>query len=226
MVRETLKIFIVIALVVTAGCSQIQERRRPNVVVDPEVWNFGTIERGETVKGRVTIRNYTDTTFSISVHSTCDCLRASTDKDVLRPRGETQINLSYLGDVIKERVSKTVFVKLNGTTPRQLKIDVTGTVIPGEKPHLSILPNPIPIERSKGTSNLLEISNLGQEELAIDQIRCYGCKTNAVSLKLGSGEKAVIVVDLLTQWEGKRWLEIESNDPVTPLRKIAIIELP
>ncbi len=226
MVTGKLTIAIVAVATLFASCTYPLRKHESGIFVEPRVWDFGTVKRGETVTGKVILRNFTDTTFTVSVYSTCDCLEASLEAEEISPNTSITISLSYLGDAVKEHVSKSLFVKLNNSAERQLRVDVTGKVIPGEKPHLVALPNPIPIERSHGTSNFLEISNRGKEELAISQIRCYGCESNAMNLRLGSGEKAVIVVKLVPEWQGKRWLEIESNDPVTPLRKIAIIELP
>ncbi len=201
-------------------------RHTASLSLEPATWDFGTIKRGEIARGKVMLGNYSDTTFTVSLYSTCDCLEASVKTGELPPHTRIPIDLSYLGDVVKERITKTVFVEVDGGNPRRLRIDVTGKVLPAVKPHLLALPNPLPIEKAQGTSNFLEISNRGQQDLVISEIRCYGCESNATQLSLGGGEKAIIVVGLLPRWQGKRWLEIESNDPVTPFIKIAIIEVP
>ena len=226
MVARRLTIALAATVVSLLGCA-IWRTGPPGkeLWLEPNTWDFGTVERGEIAKGKVMLHNDTNQTFTISLYSTCDCLRASADEDLIRPHSSLAIDLSYLGDVVKARVSKTVFIEVRNRDSTQLRLNVTGTIVPGKKPHLVAVPNPLAIESSAQTGASLEISNRGKEELIIEEIRCFGCTLSATHLRLAEGEKARVEIDMLPQWQGRRWVEIESNDPVTPVRKVAIVEL-
>ena len=42
-------------------------------------------------------------------------------------------------------------------------------------------------------------------------------------MTLEAGGEARLEVETIPSWEDGRWLEIESNDPVSPLRKISLV---
>ena len=43
---------------------------------------------------------------------------------------------------------------------------------------------------------------------------------------IAGGESSILHVESLPDWSGQRWLEIDSNDPIWPLKKIVLVEMP
>ena len=72
---------------------------------------------------------------------------------------------------------------------------------------------------------MIRIENRGKEALRIYEITCFGCTSTSSRMVLDGGEEALLEVLLLPDWTDGRWLEIESNDPVQPLKKITLVEL-
>ncbi|MGQ9603501.1 MAG: hypothetical protein ACUVUU_04760 [bacterium] len=194
------------------------------VALEREVWDFGTLKRGEIAKTKVRLINFSSAGLKFSLYSTCDCLEARADSDSLIGHGSVEISLSYTGDEIKEKVTKTLYADVFNGLSERLVLTVTGKVVPGDKPHLFVSPNPVPIEPGSGSA-YLQVSNRGLEELAIYDIKGFGCTTDLRSLHLNSGETIEIRLSLVEAWKGNRWIEIESNDAVYPLKKVSVMVL-
>jgi hypothetical protein len=199
----------------------------PSIAVTSQAWHFGSIKRGETVDTEIAVTNHGTDTLSISLYSTCDCLTAVAEHERITPGGTTSISLTYIGDEIKDRVTKTLYIDTNDTRNPRLTVEVTGSILPGDLPHMVVIPNPVAVEMSgpEGPVASLTITNRGRLPLTISGIRCFGCINDWLEDELRAGEKTTLQIELLPDWQDKRWVEIESSDPVSPLRKVAIIEL-
>ena len=138
------KRYVPLALVVLIACSPrvVRQPAGPGLQVDRPVWEFGTIERGDTVSTWITLANTGSKPISVSLYSTCDCLLPATETDRIDPAEETRIRLLYIGDEIKDKVTKTLYINIDDTTRTQ--VTVTGQVMPGTSPHIVVLPNPLP----------------------------------------------------------------------------------
>lgn len=230
MVARSLPITALIAVLVPVLACGPRTRHRPagpSIAVESQTWRFGTIKRGETVHTEIAVTNNGADTLSISLYSTCDCLTAAAEHERITPGGATSISLTYTGDEIKDRVTKTLYIDTNDTLNPRLTVEVTGSILPGDLPHMVVIPNPVAVEMSapEGPSASLTITNRGKLPLVISGIRCFGCINDWVEGELKAGEKMTLQVDILPDWQDNRWVEIESNDPVSPLRKVAIVEL-
>ena len=230
MVARSLPVTALIAVLVAGGgCAPPTQRSPagPSIAVESQAWRFGTIKRGETVHTEIAVANSGTDTLSISLYSTCDCLTAAAEHERIGPGGATSISLSYMGDEIKDRATKTLYIDTNDTRNPRLTIEVTGTILPGDLPHMVVIPNPVAVEMSgpAGPVTSLAVTNRGKLPLTISGIRCFGCINDWGGGELKAGEKTTLQVELLPDWQDRRWVEIESNDPVSPLRKVAIIEL-
>jgi hypothetical protein len=197
------------------------------LILEMDKWEFGTLKRGETTTTEIGITNDGGDTLLITIYSTCDCLSAVAGAEMIPPGGSTSIRLSYMGDDVKARVTKTVFIDSNDPLRPRLALEVTGGVLEGDLPHLVAAPNPLPFEgaSSDAETAMLELKNSGRQPLEIGAIRCYGCTIAWNALELVSGESVKVDIGLAAGWQGNRWIEIESDDPVTPLLKIAVIEM-
>lgn len=220
---------LLVVLFTTFSCAPRLNREGagPSVEIESPVWEFGTIKRGETVTTEITVANSGTDTLSISLYSTCDCLIAETPAHRIAAGERTSVLLTYIGDEVRDRVTKTLYIDTNDTLNPRITIDVTGTILPGELPHMAVIPNPLPVGISAAGESAasLTLTNRGKLPLVIAQIRCFGCVNDWTCGEVRAGEKLTLRIDLLPDWHDKRWLEIESNDPVSPLRKVSIIEL-
>ena len=221
--------YLLAALCVTIACAPqtARESAGPSLAIETETWSFGMIERGETATGRFEIANTGSDTLRLSLYSTCDCLSAMPEQ-VEIPAGEKHtIELSYMGDEIKAPVTKTVFIDSNDPENPRLAFEVTGTVTPGRAPHLVVIPDPLPLDAADPAypQAELKLENRGKETLEIDEVTCFGCMEIWSKKVLAGGEETILVVIPSPDWNDRRWLEIESNDPVQPLKRIAIVEL-
>ena len=61
--------------------------------------------------------------------------------------------------------------------------------------------------------------------MVIYDIKGFGCTTDFRILNLNSGETVEIRLDLVEGWKGNRWIEIESNDAVYPLKRVSVMVL-
>jgi hypothetical protein len=213
-------------------------RTGPAINLSAESWDFGTLKRGQESAGEITAANQGTDTLSVSLHSTCDCLEARMESDRLAPGESLPVYLTYLGDEIKEKTTKTLYIDSNDEVYPRIAVTVTGKVIKGDGPHLMVEPDPLLLdpEDPHYPEAFLKLSNIGMKYLDIIDIRCFGCEVGhwerlALTAPEGSGEDAApgriqnFKVRKLENWTGTRWIEIETNDPVTPIKKVAILEL-
>jgi hypothetical protein len=219
---------IALILLIAAGCAPTLATRTPGpaISISASSWDFGTIKRGETATHKITVTSAGTDTLTLSLYSTCDCLIASADAGTIPPGDRITIELSYIGVDITDRVTKTLFVDSNDPDNTRLAFEATGKVIPGDLPHLSALPDPLSLSPSEASysRSLLTLANKGRQDLKIEDIRCFGCISLWNHGTLGHGEELSIEIESLPDWTGARWIEIDSNDPVLPLKKVVIVE--
>jgi len=225
--REGIKYGVTLILIIMMACAPAKPVKRdgPAIRLSAKTWSIGTIKRGETVARGLAVTNQGTDTLVISLYSTCDCLRAAAETDTIPPAGQGLIWLSYTGDDIKDKMTRTLFVDSNDDTNPRLTFTVTGRVTPGEVPHLSAIPNPLLFDASDPSypAAFVTITNKGGQALEITAVRCFGCISEWSQNALSRGEQAVLQIEALPDWPQQRWIEIESNDPVSPVKKIAII---
>jgi hypothetical protein len=221
--------WVAAALIVATSCAPgvTKKVQGPAIALNEEVWNFGTLKRGETASTEITVTNSGADTLHISLHSTCDCFVATAEHSALPPGGKTSILLSYTGETIKDHATKTLFVDSDDKANPRLSVTATGKVVPGDLPHMLALPDPILFDKSESDEpyRVLNVANRGRQELLIKEIRCFGCLNSWSQTTLGGGEEIPLDIELVAEWSGGRWIEIESNDPVWPVRKVVIVEL-
>jgi hypothetical protein len=203
-----------------------QESRSPGLSVETRVWDFGTLERGETKTESISLANRSRDTLQVTLHSTCDCLTATPSEITLPPGARATVRLDYMGDEIKAPVTKTVFIDPHDAGQPRIAFKVTGNVIPGTCPHLFAVPDPLLLDPADSSypAARLTITNRGTEPLRIEEITCFGCINAWSQGEVAQGEATVLDITPLDDWAGRRWIEILSNDPVQPLKRITIVE--
>lgn len=213
--------------IVACAPSKTARRTGPAIRLSADAWSFGTIERAETVTGDIAVANEGTDTLRITLYSTCECLEAVAEMEAIPPGQSASLMLAYTGDEVKDRLTKTVFIDSNDETTPRLTITVTGGVTPGDPPHLGVIPSPLLFDPSDPAypDAIIRISNLGRQDLEVTAISCFGCAGEWNQVTLGEGEDAELRIGRLPDWPDKRWVEIESNDPVHPVKKVGIIEV-
>jgi hypothetical protein len=173
------------------------------------------------------VRNDGGDTLHISLHSTCDCLVAEAETQTIVPGGDASILLSYTGETIKEHATKTLFIDSDDPSNPRAAVTATGQILPGDLPHMVALPDPLLLDKPKADefSRTITVANRGKQELVIEEIRCFGCLNEWSQTVIGGGEEAPLGIEILPDWSDGRWIEIESNDPVWPVRKVVIVVL-
>jgi hypothetical protein len=221
------RLLFALVLALTAACAPAGRGRDSTSVlrVKPPVWEFGTLERGETWSTTVVIGNAGEVPVEISLFTTCDCLRAEMEPESVPAGGTATVTLKYTGGEIKDRVTKTLYLDPVPEGIPRLSVTATGKVTPGRLPHLVVVPSPLAVEAGSTDRGEIELSNAGAETLVVSGIRYFGCSGAWTETIIESGERMPLPLELLPGWQGKRWVEIESNDPVTPTVKVSIIEI-
>ena len=189
------------------------------------LWEFGSVKRGDTVNRTLVIRHEGGGVLTVSAHSSCECLTAELESQVLEPGEVTKLSLSFLGEDVKEKVTKTVHLYDGAPGSSPLIITVTGRVEPGDGPHIQCRPIPILFEKTGETypTAVLGVINKGGAVLTVTGIRCFGCLASETAFAMGANERIEVEIGLIDGWSGNRWLEIDSNDPVWPTRKVPLI---
>jgi hypothetical protein len=229
-------------LAASLGCSPAALRPgSAKVEVEKQVWDFGTIERGQRATGKLEVKNRGASTVRLSLVTSCDCLASEVYPAVVPPSGSAWISLSFLGDEVKDATSKTLYLDFGepsenvGPSPTRIEITVTGRVVEGSGPHIVLTPNPLPVwtrpaaagaaAQAAIRAGTITVANRGKAELAVKAIRGFGCTADWSEVRLEPGTEAALQVETVAAWDDGRWLEIDSNDPVSPLRKISLVEM-
>ena len=199
----------------------------PRVRLERTAWNFGTIARGDTARSEIAVANEGSDSLRLTLHTACICLTARAVPAVVPPHQSGRIELAFAGETVSEATSKTLFIDSNDPAEPRVTIGVSGAVVEGQGPHLVVEPDPLWIERQRsdaaGPVSELTLMNVGARDLVIKDVRCLGCSTDWTRFTLAPGESAQLAIGVTLDWSGSRWVEIESNDPATPLKKISLV---
>jgi hypothetical protein len=210
---------------VSSPAGKTARQAGPAIEISADLWDFGTLERGGRATGEITVTNTGSDTLRIALHSACDCLTASIASATIPPGGSSSVALAYLGHEVREASSKTLFIDSNDPRRERLTVTATGRVVEGRAPHLVALPNPLPIGKAASGRSHLAVSNPGGGDLVIEEVRCFGCVADWAGKVLRQGEEATIYVEVLPEWPDTRWVEIQSNDPISPLKTVPIVQM-
>jgi hypothetical protein len=234
---------VLIACLIAGSCSPSAKKNDPaldtgagsgggpgggsTLAIEITEWDFGSIKRGETATRGVALTNDGAAAIEVTAHSTCNCLTAEPESQMLGPGESASLLLSFLGEDIKEKATKTIYIETGDAAASRVRITVTGRVERGDGPHLQCLPSPLLLEKTGGIYEpaMLRVTNRGRADLTVSEILCFGCDTSEKAFTLGDNEEIEIEVSLADGWTGNRWLEVLSNDPVKATRKISLVVL-
>lgn len=239
---------LTLCMAVAMSCSSCGKKAEPRadhggrdegtgpLSIESTVWQFGSIKRGETTTRTFSINNESDGPLSISVRSSCDCLTAEVDNKTLEAGASTGLRLTFLGETIKEKTTKTIYIEVfegligyrvrENSPAQRLTMTVTGEVKKGDGPHLYTLPTMLLVKKTGETNEtaLLSVTNRGTADLEVTEVRGFGCFADRYAFVLRPDEELEMEVMVEDEWpEELRWLEIDSNDPVDATRKIPVV---
>jgi hypothetical protein len=237
--RASLMLALALCCLLAESCSTTRKRHEAtgasgeiagptgDLSIENETWDFGSIKRGEKATRTMAVTNGGEDALVITARSTCDCLTARLEVETLPSGAATDLRLSFLGEDISERVTKTVYVQATEPHADRITLTVTGRVTRGDGPHLEALPTMLLFEKSGEAYEpaLLRIINRGRADLDVADIRCFGCVAGGGGFTLRADEETEIEVGLADGWTETRWLEVDSNDPIAPTKKIPLVVL-
>lgn len=123
---------LVASLLVLAASLQAQRAAQGAKIVCPdETWNFGSVPQQQELKHAFKIRNAGDAQLEIrQVVASCNCAAAMPKKNRLAPGEETQIDVVLKTLTFKGRLDKIVTVISNDRSRPQLRLNISGEVLP------------------------------------------------------------------------------------------------
>lgn len=225
-------VWTVCLLAALASFSTAQEAGRPTIQLSQEVWDFGTILRGEQVRYKLTITNAGQSTLSISqIRSSCaTCSVVEGYKQRLKPGQSTDLNVTFTAEGRKGKVTKTVYIDSNDPDTPRAVFRITGIVEKSRAPEIVVDPNPwypdsITVDpKCEGT---FIVTNDGLNDLVVKKIEVAGCVAKDTSLPvIAPGDSAFMVIGFDIRslaWEGERFVLLRSNDPFQPALKVKIV---
>ena len=108
---------------------------KPAVEFEQTVYDFGTIpEMGGPVSFKFKFTNTGDSPLVIlSANAACGCTRPAYPKKPVKPGESGEIKVTYLPENRPGEFVKEVTVKTNAPKSKQLKLTISGNVIPDKK---------------------------------------------------------------------------------------------
>ncbi len=208
----------------------------PKIVVQPDEYDFGTINQGDKVSHDFEILNKgTGELRIVNVRASCGCTAATPAKTNLQPGDSTKLTVIFNSTGKMGKQNKIVYVKSNDPFNNVINIKFTGDVVQ-ETPALSNDPKIFfpetnhdfgTVEEGKVVNYNFVITNKGNATLEIQDIKtscgCTAALLNNKSIKPGEEDSIKVQLDTKNH-TGKmvRTVTIKSNDPKEPSSTLTI----
>ncbi len=112
-----------------SNLSEKELANAPVVVFDQKVYDFGTLNQGETTSNRFSFRNEGKTDLIIrKVKTSCGCTAVAPDDKIIKPGQESKIDVTFRSAGKKGKQNQTVTIITNDPKTPQINLKVTGTV--------------------------------------------------------------------------------------------------
>ena len=233
MVRKAIVLFITL---VSLSCAQLLG---PKATINQTEHNFKDIEQGKIVDHDFIITNTGGDLLKITnVRASCGCTAANPEKSELKPGESTTIEVKFNSSGRMGAQTKYVYITTNDPESSELKLIITGNVIPAESSsNVTMLPRIYfpetqydfgEVKEGDIVTHTFNFINQGDAILNIGDIKTScGCTAALVSNKqIAPGKNGTIKVDLNTknrQGRMSRTITISSNDPEEPNKVITIL---
>jgi hypothetical protein len=209
----------------------------PRVSTQQTEHNFGDIEAGDVVTHYFIITNTGDDNLLIKhVHATCGCTVAKPEKDALAPGESTKLKVEFNSLGRRGAQEKTVSVNTNDPKKPDLKLKITGNIVPSKS--AAAIASPVlyvpktdhnfgKVKEGKVVEHTFKFTNKGNAILDIKNVRTScGCTAALLSSnQVAPGEEGTLKVELDTKNRlGKlsRTVTILSNDSNEPSKVLTI----
>lgn len=113
---KTLLIILFILFPLTGCLSQspkgsLSSEQDKEKVLDPNVWDFGSIKKGQIVRHDFQVKNNLSRKLTINgVTTSCGCTASAAKKNILDPQESTQISVEFNSKGYKGKTSQFVYV--------------------------------------------------------------------------------------------------------------------
>jgi hypothetical protein len=133
--RGSVAALAVLAAIVSAPAGADEKATlAPRIQVEPEAFDFGTVQQGKTLRKDFTLRNFGDATLVIEgVSTTCGCTAALAAEDHVPPGGRTVLRVTFETRTFSGKVERDVLVRSNDPKAPRVQVRVSATVEPAPK---------------------------------------------------------------------------------------------
>lgn len=206
---------------------------KPVMAIAKHEWNFGTLEQGQTATQDIEVVNKGTADLRITfIRSSCAaCVGNVSGARLLGPGQKGKIALSFYSKGLVGRQSKVVYVHSNDPATPYRAIRIVGSVRKGPRPELHVAADTLDVglvRAGRPVVHTLTIGNRGQTPLHVLRITASeACRVKPPERsEIPPGGKADLRVTLLgNRVRGliQEHLTLETSDPVTPSKSIAIV---
>jgi hypothetical protein len=128
-VRRRTAALAFLALVATAAGADEKPVPAPRIQVEPESFDFGSVQQGKTLRRDFTIRNFGDAELVIEgVSTTCGCTAALAAQSRVEPGGRTVLRVTFETRTYSGKVERNVMVRSNDPKAPLVQVRVGATV--------------------------------------------------------------------------------------------------
>ena len=205
-------IFVSLATAATAA---------PEIAVDLQAFDFGSIRERKKVDHLFTIRNKGDAPLTIkSVKASCGCTAVSTTSSVIQPGDKGEIKASFNSANFSGTIHKTIAVHTNDPKIPSYTLTITGNVVP----EVQLTPNQLNLGQIKSNETkqmVITVANNGTKPLRLIALESPLSQMTATTEKklLPPRESTSILVSI-TPRSGDHilssYLTIKTDNPLKP----------
>ncbi len=99
-----------------------------DILFSSDGWDFGSVDRGEIIRNKLSIQNGDDTTVTIDIISTCDCLTVTPAAATIEPGQTVSFELLFDTTDYSGEIQKHYIVRTSSPSLRKAFFPVTGTI--------------------------------------------------------------------------------------------------
>lgn len=205
----------------------------PQIVLEQDTWDFGTVSQGRALSHEVNVHNGGDGPLVAAVAPTsCGlCAEATIEPNVIQPGESGSLRVLLNTARLKGRQRKSVTLVSSDPNQRVKKFWVEGIVAEGPKPIIAVHPEVLDLGLIlQGTicRASIKIENGGNAPLLVERIHSSGayCVMGRPDGAISPGKAVEIELSLeTTNQKGlvRGYLYVESNDPVSPTKLVEIV---
>ena len=150
----------------------VQETGEPDIQVDTESYDFGTIFQMGSYEHVFKLRNAGTAKLVVDrVRSTCGCTATLLSEKEIEPGGEARLEVSLKSGMYERLIAKKITVFSNDPDEPEKKLRITATVVP----RLALKPKSLyfkEVDKDEGATMWLTAKPAGHEEVRSIKVDC------------------------------------------------------